>query len=201
MKIVRNERGMALVTSLLLMLIALAITMALLYLLVWQTKLSGAHKRYKTALEASQGGVEIFAKQVIPQVFTNFTSGMGAQFNLVWNGSNPSCLSYKLNNATASWGSACGADSNPYDATKNWDVTFNLPGTQSNYSVYAKIVDTIPGNSDTSGNDLLDSGSGVAGESSDISPKHIPAMYRIEVQGQRAVNPREKAKLSVLYGY
>jgi len=26
-------------------------------------------------------------------------------------------------------------------------------------------------------------------------------MYRIEVQGQQAVNPKERAKLSVLYGY
>ncbi len=200
MKILRNERGMALVTSLILMMIALAITMAILYMVVWQTKLSGAHKRYRTAIEASQGGVEIFAKQIIPQVFTNFTSGMGTQFNFVWNGGNLACFSYKLNNATAKWGTICGSDPARYDATQNWDVTFTLPGTNANYNVYAKIVDTIPGNSDTSGM-LLDSGLGVAGQSSDISPKHIPALYRIEVQGQQVVNPREKAKLSVLYGY
>lgn len=192
---------MALVTSLLLTLIALAITMAILYMVVWQTKLSGAHKRYKTAIEASQGGVEIFTKQVIPAVFTGYTSGMAAQFGFNWYASNRACLGYKLSNATATWGTVCSSDLAPYDATSYWDVTFTLPGTHSSYNVYAKIVDTVPGNSDTSGNELLDSGSGVAGQSSDISPKHIPAMYRIEVQGQQTVNPREKAKLSVLYGY
>jgi hypothetical protein len=201
----RNERGIALVTALLLTLIALAITMALLYLVIWQTTLSGAHKRYKTAIEATQGGAEMFAKQVIPQVFLNVTTGMQASFNLSWNSTNPACLSTKLNNATGSWGAACTAETAAtlFDATKNWDVKFKLQGAGGNpeYDVYAKIVDTVPGNSDTSGNDLLDSGSGVAGQSPDISPKHLPALYRIEAEGEKAVNPQEKAKLSVLYAY
>jgi hypothetical protein len=28
-----------------------------------------------------------------------------------------------------------------------------------------------------------------------------PAYYRVEIQGERASNPREKTKLSVLYAY
>ncbi|HEY6871486.1 MAG TPA: pilus assembly PilX N-terminal domain-containing protein [Geobacteraceae bacterium] len=208
MKNLRNDRGIALVTALCLTLVALAIIMALLYMITWQSRLSGAHKRYKTAIEASQGGAEIFAKQVIPLVFAGYTTSLSSQFpGITLTPTNNSCLNYKLQNATASWSTVCGPDNdylNPTnldDPTKTADVTLNLQGTQSPFNVYAKVVDTIPGNSDTSGNDFLIHGNGTDGTDPDVAPKHIPAMYRIEVQGQMATNPLEKAKLSVLYAY
>ncbi len=203
MKKLQNERGIALVTALLLTLIAFAITMAILYMVIWQTKLSGAHKRYKTALEASQGGVQLFTQQIIPQVFGNVSgASLASQFpaGLGLNEPNSSCFQFKLLNPTAKWGS-CADLSDPYNATSKPDVTFKLQGAASTYTVYSKIVDTVPGNSDLSGYALLDSGAGVAGISSGIAPKHIPAMYRIEVQGQQATNPLEKARLSVLYAF
>jgi Flp pilus assembly pilin Flp len=205
MKYLKNEQGIALVTSLLLTLIALAMIMTMLYMITWQTKLSGANKRYKSALEASQGGAEIFAKQVIPYVFTNRTTsgfsfpGTGIAFSA---GSSP-CFNYKLNNPTATWGTKCSPDTSPFDPTYKPDITLTLQGSQANqnYNVYSKIVDTVPGNSDASGYELLDSGSGVAGMASGVAPKHTPALYRIEVQGQKATDPLEKSKLSVLYAY
>lgn len=205
MKKLRNERGIALVTSLLLMLIALAITMTLFYVITWQTKLSAAHKRYKTAIEASQGGAEIFARQIIPNVFANVTgSRLTAAFpgiSLVQPSGGP-CLKYKLDNGTASWGgSVCGTDTNLFNPTTKPDIKLTLQGTNSNFDVYAKIVDTMPGNSDLSGFDMLDGGAGVTGTSTAVAPKHIPALYRIEVLGQKEINPEEKAKLSVLYAY
>jgi len=202
MKKLRNEHGVALVTALLLTLIALAIVMAILYIITWQTRLSGAHKRYKTAIEASHGGVELITKQIIPGVFQNVTGAttLAAQFpgfNLTLNG----CLGYKLQHPTAEWGATCGPDAKPFDPLTKTDMTITLSGTQSNYNVYAKVVDTVPGNSDTSGFEMLDSGAAVAGMSSGVSPKHLPALYRIEVQGQKQINPQEKAELSVLYAY
>ena len=201
MKTLKNDTGAALVTAMLLTLIALAIVMAILYVISWQTRLSGAHKRYKTSIEASQGGVDLFARQIIPGVFQNVTgASLAAQFpgfNLTLN----SCLGYKLQNATATWGAVCGTDAKPFDPLTKTDMTITLQGTESPYNVYAKVVDTVPGNSDTSGFELLDSGSAVAGMSSGVSPKHLPALYRIEVQGQKQVNPQEKAELSVLYAY
>jgi hypothetical protein len=181
-------------------LISLAIVMALLYMITWQTRLSAAHKRYRTAIEASQGGAEIFAKQVIPQVFANLTTAGLSLGMPVVAGSSP-CLVAKINTPTAQWGTKCGADAYPYDATVKPDLKFTLQGAQTTFNVFAKIVDTIPGNSDLSGYELLDSGAGVAGISSGVAPKHLPAMYRIEVQGQKEINPLEKAQLSVLYAY
>lgn len=201
MKKLKNEQGAALVTAMLLTLIALAIVMAILYIITWQTRLSGAHKRYKTAIEASQGGVELITKQIIPGVFQNITGAtLAAQFpgfNLTLN----SCLGYKLQHATAKWDAVCGTDAKPFDPLTKTDMSITLSGTQTNYNVFAKVVDTVPGNSDTSGFELLDSGAAVAGTSSGVSPKHLPALYRIEVQGQKQVNPQEKAELSVLYAY
>jgi hypothetical protein len=212
MKNLRNERGVALVTALCFTMIALAIIMALLYMITWQARLSGAHKRYKTAIEASQGATEIFAKQIIPMVFGGYTTALrnnpfpGITLTPI----NGDCLSYKLQNANTlatPWSAKCGSDNDVAnsvilsDPTKTADVMLNLQGTQAPFTVYAKIVDTVPGNSDLSGNELLDRGDGVTGMSSGVSPKHLPATYRIEVQGQKATNPLEKAKLSVLYAY
>ena len=206
MKNLKNEKGIALVTALLLTLIALAMIMALLYMITWQTKLSAAHKRYKTTLEASQGSTEIFTKQILPLVFANHTTGgLAAQFpglNLSAGSSN--CLNAKLSMATAEWGAACGTGATSIDPVQLPDITLTLAGqsdTNTSYNVFTKIVDTVPGNSDLSGYEMLDSGAGVSGAAAGVSPKHTPAMYRIEVQGQMATNPQEKAKLSVLYAY
>lgn len=207
MKIVKNEKGIALVTSLLFMLIALAMIMALMYIVTWQTKLSGAHKRYKTAIEASQGGAEIFARQVIPIMFANHTTaGLAGQLGFdatTFSAGSSRCLNTKLSSATADWGATCGANASTLNATQLPDATITLRGTTTNkdFVVFSKIIDTVPGNSDLSGYDLLDSGAGVSGEASGVAPKHLPGLYKIEVQGQQANNPVEKAKLSVLYAY
>lgn len=226
MNSLRNERGIALVTSLLLTLITLAMIMALLYVVTLQTQLSAAHKRYKTALEAAQGGgIDIYAKQIIPKVFANITGQtLHGQFpednNLV--SASGACLQAKLNSKSTptgsgdyplGWGAYCGSDNSPsnptnlFDPSKAADIKLTLQGANanSNFNVYAKIVDTVPGNSDQSGYaDLLESGAGVVGSVSgqdNVPPKHMPAMYRIEVQGQKEINPEEKARLSVLYAY
>ena len=54
---------------------------------------------------------------------------------------------------------------------------------------------------DASGIDYLDAGIGVAGTSSSTQTPRTPNIYTVEVQGEAAVNPKEKATLSVLYAY
>jgi Tfp pilus assembly protein PilX len=206
MRTLRNEHGIALVTSLMLTLITLAIVMAALYFITQQTQLSGASKRYKNSLEASHGGVEVFAKEIMPKVFNNWST---SQLQTAFSGINLSmanvtnaCMKQKLNEDTKNW-SACGPANKTWDPRSVPDVKFTLmgEGLQPGFNVYAKLVHTQAGNSDTSGFELLDSGSGVTGVSSGVSPKHVPAIYRIEVQGEGASSAREKASLSVLYAY
>ena len=216
MRILSNERGVALVTSMLLTLISLAIVLAALYFITQQTQLSAASKRYRTALDAAHGGAEVFAKEIIPQLFNGYSTGkIAASFN----GPTPNpalqtlslamttstlCMSDKLNENTRDW-THCptSTDASRLDPKALYDARFTLRGLplQPGFNVYAKLVDTQKGNSDTTGFELLDSGSGVTGTSSGVSPKHIPAIYRIEVQGERETNPLERAKLTVLYAY
>ena len=212
MKNLRNQRGAALITALMLSLIILAIVMVAVYLLTQGTQVSAANKRYKTSIEAAHGGAEVFTKTVLPELFKNYpvaslTTDLASISLFV---PYSSCLKQKITTATAFWSpTACGGAkgsgaTDPFSkiATQMPDATFTLKGAllQPNFNVYTKIVDTIPGNSDTSGVSL-DSASGTAYGSSGVSPEHIPAMITIEVQGQRQNNPKEVSKLSVLYAY
>jgi Tfp pilus assembly protein PilX len=205
MKVLKNEKGVALVTSLMLTLISLGMVMALLQLVLMQTKISGAHKRYKNSLEAAHGGVQLIAKEIIPMLFsdtpdpkTTLTSEFAA---IELDTSSNECLKQKLTSPTGNW-TACGAGSTSMDPKTGWDMTFKLPGVSgSGYQVYAKIVDSKPGNSDMSGVLNLDSGAGVTGSSPAVDPMHQPAIYRIETEGESTSNSKEKAELTVFYSY
>lgn len=221
MENLRNERGVALVTSLMLTLIALAIILAVLYYVFIGTQHSAAYRRYNNVLEATNGGVEFFSKELIPQIFAGsgaaslVSSYPGLSLNF---GTYTSCLKQKLNNPTAKWGTTiCGPNATISDPKIAPDVTFKLNGlpTQPRFNVYAKIVDTVPGNSDTSlsgssgsaggyllgGGGVAYGGSGSGSGSGSVAVMHVPALLTIEVAGERETNAKEKARLSVLYAY
>jgi hypothetical protein len=200
-----NNRGVALVTALLLTMISLGITMALLSFILAGTKMSASQKRYRNALSAAYGGVEITTKDLIPRIFKGYSSGSDNNSNsfsnkLVIPVTN-ACLRQKLNLPTAQW-TECGPNAYVPDASISPDFAFTLKGMNSNadFNMKAKIVDTVPGNSDPSGMEL-DPAMAVAGSSAGISPMHLPAMVTLEVEGTQGNNSQEKADLSVLYAY
>ncbi len=203
---VRNNKGFALVTSLMLTLISLTIVMALLYMITQSVKMAGQTKKYHTALEASYGGSEIMLKDVLPVVLQNLGSGYtGSTLTTAVQNAFPGlnvqlptsqqCLQTKLFQSPPWVG--CSNTSSPKQSP---DMTMDLQAaTGSPFTVYTKIVDTVPGNSDTSGLQL--EGSGVAESSSLLRPQQIPYIYRIEIQGERKDNPTAQANLEVLYAY
>lgn len=202
-KKLQNENGVALVTAMLLTLISLGMVMALLHLMLQQTKMSGAHKRYKTALEAAHGGAQLIAKELIPKMFSEVTdpsADLTTQFTSIGLAtSSGACLTQKLTLPTAEW-TACGVNSKTMEPKNDWDMTFNLQGTTgAGFNVYAKIVDTQKGNSGSGF--FLDSAVGVTGVSTGVGVQHIPAIYRIETEGENAANSKEKAGLTVYYAY
>jgi len=69
--VLKDEKGIALVTSLLLTLLSLTIIVTALYLMNITTKQSGLTKRYKTAMQASYGGVDLVVKDLLPQLLLN----------------------------------------------------------------------------------------------------------------------------------
>lgn len=200
-----NNKGVALATALLLTLISLTMVMALLYMVTRGVQTSGQYKRYQTALEASYGGAEMVMKDIVPIIMQNYSSSTlkstvegsfpdGLQVKVE---SDQACLQKKLTSRVEDWPSGC---SNAATAKASPDLSFLLQASQgSPFVVYSKIVDTIVGNSDTSGLQL--EGAGVAESSTVLKPRHIPYVYRVEIQGERRDNPTARAGLSVLYAY
>ena len=188
MKRTRDERGIAMVVVLLLMMVALAMTGGLLYMLARGGYMSAMERRYKTALDAGVGGADV----TLQLIAGRGTLTMQAGNNLVVNSS----LAAKLDNATASWGA--GVDSsmaiNP-DNVASYDARFDL----GVYRVYAKIVDTVQGNSGAD-EGLLKSGVVNAG-TGELVVVSMPYLYTVELLSQHSTNPTQRAKLSVLYEY
>jgi hypothetical protein len=84
------------------------------------------------------------------------------------------------------------------------DLQFSVPGPPGlQYSVAAKIVDTVQGNSDISGlliGGNLSSGGVDNSNSGVVTPPQHPYLYRMEVQATEP-NTQTMSKYSVLYGF
>ena len=213
MKFLNNDKGIALVTSLMLTLLTLTISMVMLYMVLQSTQMSGAHKRYKNSLDAAVGGVDIVTMDALPYLLRfavdsdgtalidRLNGSMNGSMNLDFKmgpGVTDACLQEKLiSKVWASCGTAS-ANINPKDAP---DITFTLESQLSNapagFKVYTKIVSTTPGSTDMSGRNL-------EGQSTTGAPPGdvgAPYLYRIEVSSEKVANPLERANLSVLYAY
>ena len=212
---IKNEKGIALVTVLVLSFIALSIMSTLLYFVVQGTKMSAFFKRYETAREAGMGGAEIAGalinsrgKLVVtgltnypkecdcgdPDVVGDNTFSDGTTLTGAY-----ICLCAKLCDTTANWPSTC---SSSLDAASTPDMQLSLAGlgTTPGYTVFAKIVDTAPGYTDMSGGQL--GGTGVVSSSSQtLRAPPQPYMYRLEVNAQSKENIMERSNISVLYAY
>ena len=210
-KLLADSSGIALITALMFTMISLTIVMSLMYMMTQSTKVSGANKRYKTAIDASYGGVELFAKDMLPFLMLNATSTtLASQITSAY-GSNTvigqsssatdvACLQAKLRNPSSKWVAAgCSSTSSSSTPTDHPDMTFQVSSASgSPYTIYSKIVETKTGNSDISGLQL--DGSGVAEAGTAISPMHYPYVYRLEIQGQQSATS-ERANIEVLYAY
>ncbi len=219
-----NNKGVALVTSLMLTMITLGIVMALFYILTQSIKISAATKRYRNVTEAAYGGAELMAFDVIGTAWKNYSSAGGMSNGLVSTYGNidlavsspNDCLTQKLSSPAANW-SNCSSPQKSMELStikSSPDLTFLLKGTTSSqhYKVYAKIVDTTSGNTDTGSSSMINpsdsdgllSGSGTAYSKTGaggVPIQHIPFGYRIEIQGEKETNALEKSNVMVLYAY
>ena len=217
-KLLNNNKGIALITSLMFTMICLVLVMSVLYFVTQSIRISSATKRYKNSLEATYGGSEVVAFEVIDKAFKNFSTFSKTNMfeNIALNLNNSACFKQKMELSPSDW-NLCSVDEKDLSIRKIKtapDMTFNLRGQSlsSYYKVYSKIVDTSPGNTDTTNlmktspedSGGLMSASGAAYPKSGgggINMQHVPFSYRIEVQGESAQNDQEKANVTVLYAY
>jgi hypothetical protein len=206
MKMLRNEKGIALAMVLLLSVVVVAVMAGLLYMIISGTQISGQEKRYLTALEASKGGADVVYGILSARSIDEIPGGIDNFVNNLSTGTG-SCLTAKLNFSTSAtnWAS-CGNFSettsmsiDPSD-TGTYDFKFDLGSSPfPTYTVYAKIANTIEGNS---GGDEGLLGKGViASGTGEVTVVHRPYFYTIEVNAENAESPAERAKLSILYQY
>jgi hypothetical protein len=208
----KNDTGIALVTALVMTLISLTIVMAVMYMITMSITRTGGMKMYHTALEASYGGTDMVIKDIVPELLKNYidfdtgallsvadfkdkTEEVFSSISFSMDASD--CIQDKLTKKKADW-AACSSSLSDLRTTR--DFSFTLPAAAGQpFTVYAKIVDTIGGNTDTSGLQL--EGAGVAESTSVLTPQHLPYVYRVEVLGERSQNAVERANLTVLYAY
>jgi Flp pilus assembly pilin Flp len=111
----KGERGIALITTLLLGLVAVVLIGVLLYVLTTGTRISGIEKRYSVALEAAKGASEYIIELLL--------SG----------------------NLTCGGGGACGPgndeiDLGPYSNLQGFNITAQYLGEVSRFGVYVYSI-------------------------------------------------------------
>jgi hypothetical protein len=219
----KSERGIALVVVLVLSAVALALMTALIYMITSGTQISGLQKRYKTSLEAGKGGTDIFYMLVDrrgDQIDTgNFMTDLqNAQLSpsiplldsacsgTSLGGTPPATpLQAKLQTPTTSWSSGCDRSlSIDPDNPATYDMKLVL-GTTNQYNYYAKIVNTVEGNTGPGAlgggsTGLLNSGVVSAGVG-EIQVMQKPYLYAMEVMATSTTNTNERSKFSILYQY
>ncbi len=194
LKIINNEKGIALVSALMLGFFGMLMIASLLFMVDTGTWLSGSKKRYQMALDASHGGMNFFTKEIIQRGLGGTgLNAMGNYGGLLTPGTTNVNFNTKLTTTGDITDGTYPAD--PLDAT----VTLAFPSAP-NMTVASTIINTSRGNSGTSAN-LLQGGGVVNNNSRTITPQHIPYLYQTDIQGQNAANPVENARLSAIYVY
>ena len=193
--ILGSEKGVALVMALVLGLIGMLMIASLLYMAGTGIWTGGSKKRYQEALEASHGGMNFFAKEIIQRgVGGTALSDMGTYDGVLTQVITDANFTAKLT-TTGSLGVGGYPATSP-DATLT--LTFTAP--TPNIIVNTTILSTSRGNSGTSENVLVGGGV-VSNTSGTVTPQHIPYLFQTEIQGQSVTGTRERATLSAIYAY
>ena len=212
--------------------ISLVIMAGLLYMITSSTQISGMQKRYKSGLEAGIGGAEVSYQFIAlraddPTSLVTLLSSMnpvittpttctgtdlsGTQYTGSAGGPTPGGLAAKLMtptynvDGTLNWSLACDKSmSIDPSIPTSYDMQFEL-GTNPTYTIFAKIVDTVEGNSAP---DYGLGGKGVVvSGSSEVIVMSMPYLYTMEIDAQKKIatgedtENRERSKLSILYQY
>jgi len=206
-----REKGVALVSALIVVSVAAGIFAAVMYFALSGTDISGLQRKYQSSKEASLGAIDVLTKDLVPRVMggsnlsavvATLVKPAGVLPAVTANAANDACFSAKLTTSTSGWpGGACDSGA---EATTNPDIIFNLKGKADQtkpYVVSMKIIDTVSGNSDRSGV-VLDVGSGVVDDASSlIRIQHFPFLYTIVTDARQQGSTTERANMEVLYAY
>jgi hypothetical protein len=210
---IQSEKGAVLIVVIVLSAVALVIMTALIYMITVGTQISGLQKRYKTALEAGEGGGDVFYQLIATRAESAGQAALAGELNAfglnfatttslgctgLVSGVTYTGLAAKLMTPSTSWTNCDSSISIDPATPSTYDMKIDL-GTTTKYSVYAKIVATTDGNS---GGDLsLQTRGVVSSNSGEVAVMPIPFLYAIEVVSENGARIDERAKISTLYQY
>jgi hypothetical protein len=127
-----NEKGIALLTTLMLMVLGFGVVATLLYMVTYGTKTTSIEQKYATALDAAKGGADLIINLIQADscaiLFDNMAIPSGCD-----------CLTKdKYSKTPENWGYCVGGNPTSSDP-RDWpDLTLRL----ANCQVYVKIIDT-----------------------------------------------------------
>jgi hypothetical protein len=174
----KNEKGFALVLTMLFAVMALTFTGALMFMTIQGTKVTGLSQRYATALDACKGSADITMNLVVQ--YNSGTPKTTPDYGTV---QSAACLTDKLSKATLNdttgayqWLNCPGTQAvvTSADAKTSPDVIADLGA----YRSYTKIID-VKYTDDTTGTKFM--------------------YYTVEVWTEKITNPAENSQISFLY--
>jgi hypothetical protein len=189
-----NEKGIALVSALILAAVGMLMTASLLVMVGTGTWFSGSKNRYQKALSAAHGSMNFFAREVVQQGLRgNGVNTLGNYGGLL----TPAITDARFATKLTTSGNITDAvyPNDPIDAT----TTFTFPDAP-NMAVNSVILSASRGNSSMSAN-RLGGGGVVFNQSGTVTPQHIPYIYQTDSQTQDPVFTIESARLSSIYAY
>jgi hypothetical protein len=145
---VRNQKGIALVVTLMLLVLGFAVVAALFRLSTQETKLARLEQGYTTELDAAKAGTDLFIQMV---EFSQGGSSPVGNPPLGTNSLNGACLTFKMSNPTSLWTAppaGCPTQAQatspfPTDSTNTANYYSDTTLPLGNYTVYAKLIDTF----------------------------------------------------------
>lgn len=147
MKILKNDKGEALVLVLFFSLIASLMVVAVLYMVLRGSAISGMQKRYQTSVDAAYAGVSVETRFLKQGSYSINDPMLTSTFTV-----NPipgQCLYRKLyfsyNASVANGWTGCTAPEVSMDAKTSPDKTLLVKGQNTTYNVFQKIVDSRRG--------------------------------------------------------
>ena len=147
MRIIKNEKGEALILVLFFSLIASLMILAVLYVIMRGTTISGMQKRYQTSLDAANAGVSVYKRFLTDGSYSVTDPMIGGTGTWTANPTPTTCLYKKLYfSYSTPWTPECNAAQMSMDAETSPDMTLHIKGEGPNtYEVYQKIVDSRRG--------------------------------------------------------
>jgi Tfp pilus assembly protein PilX len=187
MSSIRNQKGIALISTLLLVVLGFGVVAIMFRLSTQSSKLAGLEQGYAASLDAAKSGADLFIYMVQNGTYNPPNASFGT--------SSGKCLGVKMFNTTSSWQASANwtgcasAVSTTYpsaissDPQDHPDLTLNLTNGSIQYTVNVKVIDNY------------------ASSATLTTPCYNGCYYYTVISRAQPVGSKESAEIYFVYRY